>query len=85
MDQGNKLAVLLGDFLLASACKNLSKIHNNEVVSMMSQVIADISPVLICFSLAGSDWGFCMTVLMTVRDPDSLILGCDKHNKMFEF
>jgi len=43
MDQGNKIAVLLGDFLLASACKNLSKIHNNEVVSMMSQVIADIS------------------------------------------
>lgn len=43
MDQGNKLAVLLGDYLLASACKNLSKLHNNEVVGLMSQVIADIS------------------------------------------
>lgn len=32
MDQGNKLAVLLGDYLLASACKNLSKLHNNEVI-----------------------------------------------------
>lgn len=31
MDQGNKLAVLLGDYLLANACKNLSKLHNNEV------------------------------------------------------
>jgi len=31
MDQGNKLAVLLGDYLLASACKNLAKLHNNEV------------------------------------------------------
>ena len=31
MDQGNKLSVLLGDYLLANACKNLSKLHNNEV------------------------------------------------------
>lgn len=43
MDQGNKLAVLLGDYLLASACKNLAKLHNTEVVSLMSQVIGDIS------------------------------------------
>ena len=31
MDQGNKLAVLCGDYLLASACNNLSKLHNNQV------------------------------------------------------
>lgn len=43
MDQGNKLAVLCGDFLLANACTNLSKLHNNKVVEMMSQVISDIS------------------------------------------
>ena len=31
MDQGNKLAVLCGDYLLANACTNLSKLHNTEV------------------------------------------------------
>lgn len=31
MDQGNKLAVLCGDYLLASACVNLSKLKNTEV------------------------------------------------------
>lgn len=31
MDQGNKLAVLCGDYLLASACNNLSKLQNTEV------------------------------------------------------
>ena len=31
MDQGNKLAVLCGDYLLANACKNLSKLHNTQV------------------------------------------------------
>jgi decaprenyl-diphosphate synthase subunit 2 len=31
MDQGNKLAVLCGDYLLANACTNLSKLHNTKV------------------------------------------------------
>jgi hypothetical protein len=31
MDQGNKIAVLCGDYLLASACTNLSKLNNTEV------------------------------------------------------
>lgn len=46
MDQGNKLAVLCGDYLLASACTNLSKLKNTQVVDLMSQVIADISESL---------------------------------------
>jgi hypothetical protein len=33
MDQGNKIAVLCGDYLLASACTNLSKLNNTEVKS----------------------------------------------------
>lgn len=43
MEQGNKLAVLCGDFLLANACTNLAKLKNTHVVLLMSQVIADIS------------------------------------------
>lgn len=43
MDQGNKLAVLCGDYLLASACNNLSKLQNAQVVGLMSDVIADFS------------------------------------------
>jgi len=43
MDQGNKLAVLCGDYLLANACNNLAKLGNTEVVDLMSQVISDIS------------------------------------------
>ncbi|CAF0791678.1 unnamed protein product [Brachionus calyciflorus] len=43
MEQGNKLAVLSGDYLLANACTNLSKLKNTQVVDLMSQVIADIS------------------------------------------
>ena len=31
MNQGNKLAVLCGDYLLASACTNLSKLQNTHV------------------------------------------------------
>ena len=31
IDQGNKLAVLCGDYLLANACNNLAKLHNTEV------------------------------------------------------
>ncbi len=31
MDQGNKLAVLCGDYLLANACNNLAKLRNTEV------------------------------------------------------
>lgn len=41
MDQGNKLAVLCGDYLLANACNNLAKLRNTEVVDLMSQVISD--------------------------------------------
>lgn len=43
MDQGNKLAVLCGDYLLANACNNLAKLRDTEVVDLMSQVISDIS------------------------------------------
>lgn len=43
MEQGNKLAVLCGDYLLANACTNLAKLRNTHVVLLMSQVIADIS------------------------------------------
>eukprot|EP00911_Craspedida_sp_UC1_P001591 UC1_evm2s1202 len=38
---GNKMAVLGGDFLLASACTALSRLHNCEVVGAMSSAIAD--------------------------------------------
>lgn len=31
MEQGNKLAVLCGDYLLANACTNLSKLKNTQV------------------------------------------------------
>ncbi|RNA16835.1 decaprenyl-diphosphate synthase subunit 2 [Brachionus plicatilis] len=43
LEQGNKLAVLCGDYLLANACTNLAKLKNTQVVFLMSQVIADIS------------------------------------------
>jgi decaprenyl-diphosphate synthase subunit 2 len=43
MDQGNKLAVLCGDYLLANACTNLSKLQNAQVVGLMSEVIGDFS------------------------------------------
>lgn len=32
MEQGNKLAVLCGDYLLANACTNLSKLKNTQVI-----------------------------------------------------
>eukprot|EP00053_Salpingoeca_punica_P015164 m.138879 g.138879 ORF g.138879 m.138879 type:complete len:432 (+) comp16642_c0_seq4:104-1399(+) len=41
MKFGNKMAVLGGDFLLASACTALAKLHNTEVVSLMSSTISD--------------------------------------------
>lgn len=34
MDQGNKLAVLCGDYLLANACNNLAKLRNTEASSL---------------------------------------------------
>lgn len=43
MNQGNKLAVLCGDYLLANACNNLAKLKNTQVVDLMSLVISDIS------------------------------------------
>ena len=36
MNQGNKLAVLCGDYLLASACTNLSKLQNTHVSLSLS-------------------------------------------------
>lgn len=36
IDQGNKLAVLCGDYLLANACNNLAKLHNTEVCLVCS-------------------------------------------------
>lgn len=47
MDFGNKLAVLGGDFLLANACTGLAKLHNTDVVDLMSSSIRDMSSSLI--------------------------------------
>ena len=49
MNQGNKLAVLCGDYLLASACTNLSKLQNTHVsLSLfLSKVI-----LLICLRIS---------------------------------
>lgn len=38
IDQGNKLAVLCGDYLLANACNNLAKLHNTEVCLLYPQL-----------------------------------------------
>lgn len=38
---GNKMAILGGDFLLASACTGLSRLQSAPVVSMMSAAIGD--------------------------------------------
>ena len=39
MDQGNKLAVLCGDYLLANACNNLAKLRDTEVIFISSYFI----------------------------------------------
>ena len=38
---GNKMAILGGDFLLASSCTGLSKLKSAPVVSLMSEAIAE--------------------------------------------
>uniref|UniRef100_UPI00358FD853 all trans-polyprenyl-diphosphate synthase PDSS2 isoform X2 n=1 Tax=Myxine glutinosa TaxID=7769 RepID=UPI00358FD853 len=42
MHFGNKMAVLTGDILLASACTNLARLHNGKVVELMSSAIGDL-------------------------------------------
>ncbi|CAG0883699.1 unnamed protein product [Cyprideis torosa] len=42
-DEGNKMAILSGDFLLAHASKGLASLCNTKVVSMISQAIADFA------------------------------------------
>nr|XP_054753307.1 all trans-polyprenyl-diphosphate synthase PDSS2-like [Lytechinus pictus] len=70
MEMGNKMAVLSGDFLLASACKALAGLRNTTVVELLSKAIghlteaafmkfgnADLSPVLtIQPDLTFRDW-----------------------------
>ncbi|KAL3881401.1 hypothetical protein ACJMK2_027846 [Sinanodonta woodiana] len=42
MEFGNKLAVLSGDFLLASSCTALAKLNNTKVVEIMSKAIGNL-------------------------------------------
>jgi len=42
MEFGNRMAVLTGDFLLASACTGLAELKNTEVVCMISKVIGHL-------------------------------------------
>ena len=43
MEMGNKMAVLSGDFLLASACKALAGLRNTLVVELISKAIAHLT------------------------------------------
>ncbi|XP_071801439.1 all trans-polyprenyl-diphosphate synthase PDSS2-like isoform X2 [Asterias amurensis] len=43
MEFGNKIAVLSGDFLLASACSGLAQLRNTHVVDLVSQSISDLT------------------------------------------
>ncbi|XP_022082064.1 decaprenyl-diphosphate synthase subunit 2-like [Acanthaster planci] len=43
MEFGNKISVLSGDFLLASACLGLAQLRNTYVVDLISQAISDLS------------------------------------------
>ena len=43
MELGNKMAVLSGDFLLASACKALAGLRNTVVVELISKAIAHLT------------------------------------------
>ncbi|KAI1286934.1 All trans-polyprenyl-diphosphate synthase PDSS2 [Halotydeus destructor] len=43
MNLGNKLATLVGDYLLANACHRLAALRNPLVVSLMSQAIGDFA------------------------------------------
>ncbi|XP_071404953.1 all trans-polyprenyl-diphosphate synthase PDSS2 isoform X3 [Pithys albifrons albifrons] len=42
MQFGNKMAVLSGDFLLASACTSLAQLQNTKVVELISSAIGDL-------------------------------------------
>uniref|UniRef100_A0A8C6WZY5 Prenyl (decaprenyl) diphosphate synthase, subunit 2 n=1 Tax=Neogobius melanostomus TaxID=47308 RepID=A0A8C6WZY5_9GOBI len=42
MEFGNKIAVLSGDFLLASACTGLAQLDNTKVVELISSAIGDL-------------------------------------------
>lgn len=42
MEFGNKMAVLSGDFLLASACTGLAELGNTEVVEQIASAIGDL-------------------------------------------
>ncbi|XP_064614725.1 all trans-polyprenyl-diphosphate synthase PDSS2-like [Liolophura sinensis] len=42
MEFGNKMAVLSGDFLLASACTGLAELRNTQVVEVVSSVISEL-------------------------------------------
>ncbi|XP_033119002.1 decaprenyl-diphosphate synthase subunit 2-like isoform X2 [Anneissia japonica] len=41
LEFGNKMSVLSGDFLLATASQGLAKLHNTEVVELVSSAISD--------------------------------------------
>ncbi len=43
MEFGNKIAVLSGDFLLATACSGLAQLRNTHVVDLVSQAISDLT------------------------------------------
>lgn len=43
MEMGNKMAVLSGDFLLASACKALAGLRNTTVVELISKAIGHLT------------------------------------------
>ncbi|XP_071506767.1 all trans-polyprenyl-diphosphate synthase PDSS2-like [Diadema antillarum] len=54
MELGNKMAVLSGDFLLASACKALAGLRNTVVVELISKAIADLTEAAFT-KFSGSD------------------------------
>ena len=54
MEFGNKISVLSGDFLLASACLGLAQLRNTYVVDLISQAISDLTEAaFMAFSCLG--------------------------------
>ena len=49
---GNKIAILGGDYLLASACTALSRLHHPKVVEMMSDAISAVVEGSSCRTVA---------------------------------
>lgn len=43
LEQGNKIAILGGDYLLAKACVGLADLRNTYVVELISSAIADFT------------------------------------------